>query len=110
MKKVFLKTPLNRYLSEVIGSEIFPIPYRNELGTIIPGIKIDGKYSYFHYFKDEYYDDLIDSMLNYYLSNLVNGIETNETWIELMNVLKTAEHISEINEETQPYFIYRTDG
>ena len=71
MRKVFLKTPLNRYLSDAIGSEVFPIPYRNELGTIIPGIKIEGKYSYFYYFKDEYYENLIDSMLDYYLSNLI---------------------------------------
>lgn len=77
MKKVFLKTPLSRYLSDAIGSEVFPIPHRNEVGTIIPGIKIDGKYSYFYYFKNEYYDSLIDSMLNYYLFNLTNGIDSN---------------------------------
>ena len=51
MKKVFLKTPLSRYLSDAVASEVFSIPYRNEVGTIIPGIKIDGKYSYFYYFK-----------------------------------------------------------
>ena len=51
MKKVFLKSPLHRYLSDAIGSEVFPIPYRNEIGTIIPGIKIDGIYNYYYYFK-----------------------------------------------------------
>jgi hypothetical protein len=109
MRKIFLKTPLCSYLSDVICSQVFPIPYRNEVGTIIPGIKIDGKYSYFYYFKDEYYDSLIDSMLDYYFFNLVNKIETKETWIELLNILRTAEYVSEINEQTHPYYIYKTD-
>lgn len=108
MKKIFLKIPLDSCLSEVISSELFPIPYANELNYVLPGLLIDGKYSYYFCLKLEYYNSLLDSMTAYYISSIVNKIEMKQSWIELMNILRTAEDVLEINGTLQNYFINRS--
>lgn len=109
MKKIFLQTPLSRYLSELFISMLFDWPRLGEIQMGEPQFCSDGKYSYNYYFKESYFDELVNALQEYYINELLHDNIPNENWIKVMTVLMKAETITEIHEKTGNYYMVRRD-